>query len=255
MTDAFEDDGVPTDLAEAFGLEEPLRRTPDDGAAEESASPGPDSGLAGLHAALDAEGPLDRVSGMSTPMRWALVGGLVLVFVAVVSATKGRADLEVYPRGRMLLDLLVLLVPLAFALQISLRPLWRPALPNSRRLLAVGVGLVGVGILVAMPMAHAVHPASLEGTGDMFVRRAAGCFSFGLSSAALATLGMGLLARSGTKRWLPGALGVWAAGLVGIIALFFHCPITHPEHLWAGHATVVLPVLAVLWAVRRRLDG
>lgn len=255
MTDAFEDDGVPADLAEAFGHPGALDPASEGGAGDASASSESNAGLAGLHAALDAEGPLDRVSGVSTPMRWALAAGLLLVFVAVVSATKGRADLEVYPRGRMLLDLLVLVVPLVLALQISLRPLWRPALPISRRILAVGVGLAGVGILVGMPMAHAVHPASLEGTGDMFVRRAAGCFSFGLSSAALATMGMGLLARNGTKRWLPGALGVWAAGLVGVIALFFHCPITHPEHLWAGHATVVLPVLAALWLVRRRLDG
>ena len=250
MTDAFEHEGVPADLAEAFGQAGPPTEV---GGLPASSDPG--SGLQGLHAALDAEGPLDRVSSLSTRIRWALAGSLLIGLVAVVLAATRRADLAVYPRGRMALDLFVVLGPLVLALQVSLRPLSRPALPISRRFFAIAAGLIGVGLLAALPMAHSLHPASLEGTGETFFKRAGGCFGFGLSFAALATLGMGLLSRNGAKRWLPGALGVWAAGLIGFVSLYFHCPITHPEHLWAGHATVVLPVLAVLWAVRRRLDG
>lgn len=213
------------------------------------------SGLEGLHAALDAEGALDRVARLSTRVRRALAGSLLFGLVAIVLAAARRADLAVYPRGRMALDLLLLLGSLALAVQVSLRPLWRPAFPMSRRHVAVAVGIAGVGIFVGLPMAHSLHPASLEGTGDVFFGRAGGCFGFGLAFAVLATLGMGLLSRNGAKRWLPGAVAVWAAGLIGFVALYFHCPITHPEHLWAGHATVVLLVLALLWAVRRRLDG
>lgn len=252
MTQEVEHDGVPADLAQAFGQGGPEGQP---WVGEHPPSSETDPGLGSLHAVLDAEGPLDRVASLSTRVRWALAGGLVFALVAFVLVAKRRADLGVYPQGRMVLDLLVLLVPLVLALRVSLRPLSRPALPFSRRVLAIAVGLVGVVVLVGLPMAHSLHPASLEGTGDMFLTRAGGCFGFGLGFAALATLGMGLLSRNGAKRWLPGALGVWAAGLIGFVALYFHCPITHPEHLWAGHATVVVPVLVLLWAVRRRVDG
>jgi len=250
MTDAFEHEGVPADLAEAFGpggLSGQVGGLP--------ASSEPSAGLPDLHAALAAEGPMERVASLSTRARWALAGTLSLGLVTIVLVATRRADLAVYPRGRMALDLFVLLGPLALALQVSLRPLWRPSLPMSRRFIAVAAGLIGVGVVTALPMAHALHPASVEGIGETFLARAGACFGFGLSFAAVATLAMGLLSRNGAKRWLPGALGVWAAGLIGFVSLYFHCPITHPEHLWAGHATVVLPVLAVFWAVRRRLDG
>jgi len=252
MTEAVEHEGVPADLAEAFGQEGPEAQP---WVGEHPPSPEQHPGLQVLHAALDAEGPLDRASSLSTRVRWALAGSLVFGLVALVLVAVRRADFALYPRGRMALDLLVLFAPLAIALPLSLRPLSHRALPTSSRFIAVAVGIVCVGILVGLPMAHSLHPASLEGTGDMFFARARGCFGFGLSFAALATVGMGLLSRNGAKRWLPGALGVWAAGLIGFAALYFHCPITHPEHLWAGHATVVLPVLVVLWTVRRRIDG
>ena len=250
MTDAFEHDGVPADLAEAFG------RGGHPAQLEESpASSDPSSGLPELRAALDAEGPLDRVASLSTRVRWVLAGSLLFGLVATVLAVTRRPDLAVYPRERMALDLFLLAAPLLLALQVSLRPLSRPALPMSRRVIAIALGLAAVGTLAALPMAHTLHPASVEGLGETFFKRAAGCFGFGLAFAAAATLGMGLLSRNGAKRWLPGALGVWAAGLIGCVSLYFHCPITHPEHLWAGHATVVLPMLGVVWAVRRRLDG
>lgn len=252
MKQAFEHDEVPADLAEAFRQEGPGT---DARGGDHRSSSEQRLGLQDLHAALDAEGPLDRVASLSTRVRWALAGSLLFGLVAVVLVATRRADLGVYPRGRMGLDLVLLLGPLAAALWVSLRPLSRPALPMWSRWISVGVGIVGLAILVSLPMAHSLHPASVEGTGDMFFTRARGCFGFGLSFALLATLGMGLLGRNGPKRWLPSALGVWAAGLIGFVALYFHCPITHPEHLWAGHATVALPVLVILWTVRRRLDG
>ena len=252
MKQAVEHEGVPADLVEAF----PQGGSVGDAWVGEGPPSSPQSsGLEGLHAALDAEGALDRVASLSTRVRGALAGSLLFASVAIVLAATRRPDLAVYPRGRMALDLLLLLGPLALAVQVWLRPLSRPAFPMSRRHVVVAVGIAGVGILVGLPMAHSLHPASVEGTGDLFFKRAGGCFGFGLTFAALATLGMGLLSRNGVKRWLPGAVAVWAAGLIGLVALYFHCPITHPEHLWAGHATVVLPVLVLLWAVRRRLDG
>ncbi len=256
MKQALEHDEVPADLADAFRREEPggVAQSP----GQRTSSSGQPLGLDALHTALEAEGPLDRVASLSTRVRWALAGALSFGLIGVVLATSARADLVVYPRWRMGFDLLLLMVPLAAALWVSLRPLSRPALAASWRWTALAVGVVGVAVLVGSPVAHTIHPASMEGTGDAFLSRALGCFAFGLVFAALATLGMGLLSRNGVSRisrCVPGALGVWAAGLMGSAALYFHCPITHPEHMWAGHATVVLPMLVLVWAVRRRLDG
>jgi vacuolar-type H+-ATPase subunit I/STV1 len=246
MTEPRTPEEVPADLAAAF---------PDVGGADSGAREGLEGleGLAGLHAALDAEGPVERVAALSSRTRWGAAVGLLLGLVGLVLLTSRRADLSVYPLGRMALDLSLLLVPFGLALSGALRPLSRPMKWGAPRVAAVVVGIVAVVVALSLPVAHALHPASSEGVGDAFVRRASACFGFGLVYAAIATVGMGVLSRG--ARWLPGTLGVWAAGMVGMVALYFHCPITHPEHLWAGHATVVVPVLLAAWALRRRVDG
>ena len=239
-------DEVPADLAAAF---------PDLGAApaeSTDAAPTP-AGLDALHAALDAEGPADRIAGLSTPLRWAAVLGFGVVVVAWVVLTRGRADLAVYPGVRMAIDVGLLLAPLLFALTVALRPLGKPLPAGLRRAVPMAFGAMAVLVLIALPVAHADHPASLEGTGAAFWPRAGACFGFGLAYAAVAVFGMGVLSRG--SKWLPGSAGVWAAGMIGMLALYFHCPITHPEHLWAGHATVIIPVLFAAWMLRRRLDG
>lgn len=243
MTQAFETDEVPADLAAAYPEVGP----------EPSSAP-QTGGLEGLHAMLDAEGPLDAPRSVSTRIRWVLAIALLVVLAGLVLATTGRADLDVYPRARMALDLSLLLGPLALALVATLRPLTKPASPV-RRVLALVLGIVGVGLLVALPVAHTHHPASIAGTGAKFWQQAGACFGFGLAFSVLATVGMGMLSRNGPRRWLPGALGVWAGGLIGLVSLYLHCPITQLDHLWTGHATIVLPLLALVWALRRRLDG
>ncbi|MEM6296703.1 MAG: hypothetical protein AAGA54_35880, partial [Myxococcota bacterium] len=162
-------------------------------------------------------------------------------------------DLGVYPGVRMVLDLGLLLIPLGFALIAFLRPLTQPELASWKRALLMVGGVVAVVLLAGLPAAHHDHPASLEGIGEDFIPRARACFMFGTAFTALALFGLGALSRS--RWWLPGSLGIWASGLIGLIALYFHCPITHPSHLLFGHATVVLPVLALAWLLRRRIDG
>lgn len=244
MTQPFEPDGVPADLAALY---------PDVGAPSPTEASA--AGLKGLHAMLDAERPLDRVSGLSTPVRWGLALALVAALSGLVIVATARPDLGVYPHGRMALDLSLLLGPLALALLATLRPLSRPALSIGRRLQTVVLGVVGVLSLLVLPVAHVLHPASSAASGALFWKQAAACFGFGSVFAMFATVGLGVLSRNGVRRWLPGPLGVWAAGLTGLTALYLHCPITGHDHLWAGHATIIVPLLAVAWWLRGRLDG
>lgn len=246
MTQAHDHDGVPPDLAELY---------PQVGADLASGDSSGADGIDALHAILDAEGPADAASSLSTPVRWGLALGLLGVVAAVVLVATPRADFDVYPSGRMALDLSLLVGPLLLALVATLRPLSKPALSSGRRVRAVVFGMVGLGVLVAMPAAHTLHPASEAGAGSVFWRQAGACFGFGLSFAALAALGLGLLSRNGPRRWFPNALGSWAAGLTGIVALYLHCPITDLEHLWVGHATVAIPVLVLVFLLRGRVDG
>lgn len=246
MTQPHEHDGVPPDLAALY---------PEVGADPASGDPAAAKGIDALHAMLDDEGPADAVSSLSTRARWGLALGLVGLVVAVVLVATRRADFDVYPGGRMVLDLSLLIGPLLLALVATLRPLSKPALSISRRVQAVVFGVVGLGVLVAMPAAHALHPASEAGVGSVFWRQAGVCFAFGLSFAALAAFGLGLLSRNGPRRWFPSSLGVWAAGLTGIVALYLHCPITDLEHLWVGHATIAIPVLLLVFLLRGRVDG
>lgn len=246
MTQAHEHDGVPPDLAELY---------PEVGAAPSSGDAADADGIDALHAMLDAEGPADAVSGLSTPVRWALAGLQLVVIVGVVLISTRRADFDVYPLGRMALDLSLMLGPLLLALVATFRPLSKPALPGSRRAQAIVFGVLGLAILMVMPEAHDAHSASHAGVGSVFWRQAGSCFAFGLSFSALTAFGLGLLSRNGPRRWLPSSLGIWAAGLTGLIALYLHCPITDLEHLWVGHATVAVPVLVLAFLLRGRVDG
>jgi|GEM_PF-2983411 len=250
MNEPHDNDQVPADLRSAF---------PNVGAEPSSQQVSESEPLASMHALLDDEGPLERVSSLSTRTRWALTVGLVVSLAGLVLVTTRRADFDVYPSGRMALDLSLLLGPLLLALVAALRPLSRPALSVSRRVQAVVFGLLGIALMVGLPVAHTLHPASHAGEGALFWRQAGSCFAFGLGFAVLATMGLGALSRTrsrkGLGRWSPGALGIWAGGLVGLVSLYLHCPITELDHLWAGHGTVILPVLAFVFVWRNRLDG
>ncbi|MCR9164111.1 MAG: hypothetical protein ACE37F_24270 [Nannocystaceae bacterium] len=246
MSQAHDQDGVPPDLARLF---------PGVGADLEEDAPFVAEGLGALHATLDAEGPSSAVSSLPTRVRWGLALGLVAGVVTMVLLGTRRADFEVYPRGRMLLDLGLLLGPLVLALVAALRPLSRPALSTARRVQWVALGLLCLAVSWALPAAHALHPASQAGVGPVFWAQAGSCFVFGLSFAAFAALALGLLSRNGPTRWFPSALGVWAAGLTGLVALYLHCPITELGHLCAGHSTVAVPVLALVLLLRGRVDG
>jgi hypothetical protein len=105
------------------------------------------------------------------------------------------------------------------------------------------------------PQAHTAHPASLGGIGDEFVRRAVGCFVFGMLMAAPVLALLYLLDRGAHSSPLRALLGAAVAGVGGTLALHVHCPITHREHLLAGHAGITLFVVAAYAAVVVLLFG
>ncbi len=238
-------DDVPPDLAAAF---------PDVGAAPTPVtSEAMRDGLSRLHDALDDEGLLARISALETTARWAMAGLLLLLLCVVVVVTTPRADLWVLPPARMALELGLLLGALGLTLRGALRPVNVPCRGAWGRVVPLAAGVVSVGLLVGLSMAHT--GAMPAGLGAELVPGALACFSFGLIFAALAGIGLSALSRARGPRWIPGALSVWAAALMGLAALYLHCPSTHPVHLWAGHATILVPALIVVWFVRRRLDG
>lgn len=218
------------------------RRLP--AASRPAAGPGPS--WATLAAALeDDDRPLGRPRSWSSRRRQ--IVGLAIAFalpVLVLAATP-RPDLGVYPRARWLLECLALVVVIAWASMIVLRPMHRP-------ITAAGHGVAFAGVLVvvalaALPAAHADHVASLAGDGADLLARAAGCFAFGTLCAVPTWIGLRLLARDGDRPGGRAGIIAAASATVGIAGVYLHCPIVHHAHLWLGHVTVLL--LPWLWAV------
>ena len=212
---------------------------------------------AGLEKALAAErGPLASLRSRPTRSRTVLAVLLVLATIGGVLALTRRPDLGFIPTSRMLLDVTLLAVPLVAALFVALRPLHRPPLPTWMNAALVVAGTLAVVIVASLPMAHAGHPASIVGAGEDLVRRALACFAFGAAFAATTVVGLRALSRGSGGLWMPTIAVAIGSSLAGALALYFHCPITQPEHLWFGHVTVVVPfVLLAVVLVRRASDG
>jgi hypothetical protein len=166
----------------------------------------------------------------------------------VVLAAAPRADLGVYPIARLVLEALGYLATAIIAAVIGLRPL-HLADPRTGRTLAVVAAIGAAALIASLPEAHHDHPASLAGGGDDFIARALGCLAYGTICAIPTWVALRLVARD------PSVLGPAAYPVAvaiagsGAAAVFFHCPIVHVGHRWAGHVTVL--VLLLGWAAWR----
>ncbi|MFT5429497.1 MAG: hypothetical protein ACI9OJ_000168 [Myxococcota bacterium] len=224
---------------------------------ERSRTPAPDTSdpdtsdpdtLAGsfdaLMADVDSErGPLGRLRERPAAERTGL--GLLVVGLTIIMSwlLTPRIDLSLYPVIRLALEMSVLSIGAAAALWLALRPMHR-ADPT---FIVVTVALATLALFPFLaglfPHAHALHPASLAGAGTDLPARAFKCFVFGLVAAVPAVVVTRALQRNqafGSRRFAGAVVG----GMAGILALSVHCPITHPVHLVAGHAPVVLGVIA-----------
>lgn len=206
-----------------------------------------DAMLRGMEGTLESP-PRHRLRELPTRTRVAAAAALVLAVLLAMAVAFPRPDLAIYPTLRLLAELTLQTGAALAAAWIVLRPLHLPALSDARRVGAVAVALLAPVALAALPAAHGDHAASLAGAGDDFARRALACFAYGAAWTAPLLLLLRLSDRMPGRASTLAAAG--AAGLVASAALLLHCPITHPEHLLAGHATVGL-AWAALALLRR----
>jgi hypothetical protein len=185
-----------------------------------------------------------------TSVRLSLAAAVAGSSVLAVLTLRPRADLGLYPKGRLLAAVLILALLAGAALLRGLRPSHLPSLATWRTALLLVAAVLAPIVLALLPPAHTLTPLSLGGGGDDLVGRALACLGFGLAAALVPGVALWLIDRgTGPSRWLAAAA---AAGLVGTLALELHCPLTGPAHLLLGHATVSLvAVAAVAGAVLR----
>ncbi len=163
--------------------------------------------------------------------------------IVAVLILRPRVDLSVYPFERMLALLSALALLLYANLWASYRPLHRPPLSRWVATVFTLLAVLVTWLPALSAPAHRAHPASLEGAGDDFSVRAMLCLTWGLA-VSLPLFGAVWLGMRGNNRLSELPASVWVtAGLFGVLALQLHCPIVHPEHLIAGHSTVVLTVV------------
>ncbi len=155
----------------------------------------------------------------------------------------------------MSVDLALMAIVLVVGVAGALRPLsWAPR-PTWRVAAPLAAGIAALMLSASLPAAHGAHPASLHGLGLELFGRASACFAFGTAFGCITWIVLRVFDRQkGLGRRLQGGgLGAAAgAGLAGSIALYLHCPITHPQHLWAGHVTVMLPFVLLGLLTRHR---
>jgi hypothetical protein len=194
----------------------------------------------------------DRLREQPTLVRIvaALAGALLVPLL--VFATWQRLDMAVYPGGRLGLDVAIYAVPAMFAVWIAVRGVHRSALPRVVEPGLVLLGLIGMLALVALPVAHHDHPASLLGVGDDLVPRARACFLTGTLAGIPVLLWVRALLRDDGPWWAVMVSMAIAAALVGALSVFLHCPLVSPLHLAAGHATILVPFVVLALLGRRR---
>lgn len=215
--------------------------------------------LAATEQAMAAErGALAELRAWPTRRRVAVVAVAVgLMAVAVLFGTP-RADLDVFPRGRLSVAIAALAVAVAGGIFAALGSVTRPSSPR-RVWITVAIGFVIPIGLALLPPAHLDHPASLAGVGDDLGRRAAACFAFGMATGVPLAVAGWLVARAGfaAERIRVGLLVL--ASAAGNLSLVLHCPLTAVVHRVAGHAAVTavlaLAALVVLGAARRSASG
>ncbi|MCA9711599.1 MAG: hypothetical protein KDK70_37535, partial [Myxococcales bacterium] len=215
------------------------------------------AGLDALWAAVQADVARERgaaawLRSRPTPHRTALAAIGASLVPLLVWWLWGRSDRAVYPVGRWVLDLAVLLSPVVVALAVVMRPIHRPSWPRwvERAVVAFAAAAALVGPM--LQPAHQDHPASLGGTGDALLPAAAVCMTLGTLLGVPLLLWLVSLRRQ-AERWSRPAWGVAAgAGAAGGLSIFLHCPIVAPEHLLLGHATVLLPFALLAWIGLRR---
>lgn len=223
-------------------------------AAIEDDSPAPsfsaDEALARVERNLEAERGLGAwLASRRTWQRWllALAGVIVALGLGLLAR---RADLGVYPRLRLALELGLPLTLIVLALAAWLRPLYKPPPKVDLRPLLLVLLVLTPLVQALLPQAHTAHAASLAGAGADLVPRAVGCLLWGVVvglPSGLLALGLGREGRAARSFGRYSLLAATLGGAVGVISLHLHCPLTSQAHLLVGH--VPLPLVAAATAI------
>jgi len=196
---------------------------------------------------------LGRLRNLSTPIRRALGVGVLFALFLLIYFFSGRPDWDVYPSGRMGLELLFLLGVNLAALWLFLHPLHGVQTPRSRVVGAMLMAMLAPFVLGFLPQAHLGHEASMAGAGDDFAVRATQCLVWGLVVSAIAVVALMGLDRSGQNEQGRVWLVAGAAGCAAVVGLQLHCPITYPTHILVGHGPVVVLAAGIFWLMAWRV--
>lgn len=221
----------------------------------EAMPPGADDLFAAIEADQAAEtGWAARLRALSTPRRLALAIAATAVVAVGSFIGSGRPDISVYPVARFAAEIAFTALLTWFAARAALRSMGEPPLSGRAIGLLLALAVIWPFALATLPMAHAAHPASLEGAGSDLVARALKCLAYGMACSAPLLVALGTLRRTNRRSSRRASVLAAAAGLGGLIGLVVHCPITQPIHLIFGHAPLILLVGLTWFAATRVLS-
>ncbi len=180
-------------------------------------------------------GPRAWLRSLPTRTRMAGVAMWAALLITAVAIVTPRAARGPVPLFRVVPVVAALAALATVALRIVLRPLQSP--PPSRREIATCfvAGLLAPAVFALLP---GPGPAVTSIAGFSSCTATTGCFVIGLVPGALVLVALRLLDRGGYGSRDGAFIAAITGGLVGNIALELHCPITTPQHLLLGHATV-----------------
>jgi hypothetical protein len=187
----------------------------------------------------------------TTPARTWIAAAVVGVPAVLTAVFWLRPDIGVYPVGRMIGVLALMVALIGLALSWVLRPLYRPALPSwagGRAVIAAAV--LGLLLVHSLPMADAAQPAARQAPRfSALVWGAEPCWVVGSLLAVGVFFVLVALDRGGFGR--GAAVRASAGGLCANLVLQLHCPNTSPLHLLLGHFGVLACMLLAATLVPR----
>ncbi|HET7538839.1 MAG TPA: NrsF family protein [Polyangiaceae bacterium] len=210
-----------------------------------------DAELVALHERVEAalvneRRPIQRLRALSTPTRVTLATAVCVGLIGGVAVLSLRADFRAYPKERLAFATIGFTLLLALLVARVLRPLHRVDAPKSRDLaLAAMAFLMPLAWAFGQPRMLAATASRVSGGND--------CLPVGLLLGGLAILAFSVLDRATEADMRTKVLGAAAGGVVGNLALAFHCPRLETFHLVLVHAplSAVLLLFALLGVTRR----
>lgn len=183
----------------------------------------------------------------STAIRRLVVWGVGIASVAFCVVAFLRPDWAHYPGSRMAFALGGLAILWAACTFAGTRPIHVPPLSRTSIVTLVVIAISLVFALASLPAAHTAVPSAFPPEGKTLIQHAGPCILFGLAFGVPVYLAVYVVNRGA---YAANVLGLAAAGMLGNLALQLHCPITQPNHLLWGHASVAVLFLGTALIVR-----